>query len=244
MLERLADQPAGVGVPEPDRIGLVMDQEGLAIGTVDRRSGRRERPSTRRMWGEAGNPCSRSRGEPMGWPEWASQSRTEAVIIRDSLNSGLTRHRESSVWPSGPKATSVTIPGWASGGPIGLPVPAFRTAHRRIRAAGQESLAIGAERDRVHLALMRHRRDERAARGHVPEHRGVALRSQNGLAVGAVRLRNRSAEMIKTLGERREWGLSRRDVPEAAVAGLGQGPVAVGAEGRASRPRQDWPVSR
>ena len=74
------------------------------------------------------------KGDPIGWPVAASQSR--AV---------LSLHPVRTVLPSGLNATRMTAPRWCRGladGPAGGGVPEPR---RAVVAAGEDGLAVGAE---------------------------------------------------------------------------------------------------
>ncbi len=124
--ERLADGLAGVGVPQPHRVVVAAGDDAVAVG-AERHAGHRVR-------------CARSAAGRSGWPVSASHSRTVLSSLPETMR-----------LPSGLNATLVTASVWpVSGWPIGWPVSASHTRTVLVGAAGDDAVAVGAERHAAH----------------------------------------------------------------------------------------------
>ena len=113
----------------------------------------------------------------MGWPVAASQSR--AVLSSLPVRTVL---------PSGLNATACDRALVRQGRPDGLAGGGVPEPRRLVLAAGEDGLAVGAERHGHDRALVRQGRPDGLAGGGVPEPRRLVLAAgEDGLAVGAER---------------------------------------------------------
>ena len=123
-----ADGLAGGRVPQPHRLVVAAGDDAVAVGA--------ERHAVHRA-GVAGQRLRRS-----GWPVSASHSRTVLSSLPETMR-----------LPSGLNATLVTASVWpVSGWPIGLAGGGVPHPHRLVVAAGDDALAVGAERHAGHRA--------------------------------------------------------------------------------------------
>ena len=190
--QRLADGLAGGRVPQPHRVVLrtAAGDDAVPVGA-------------KRHTRHGARVAGQRRAE--GWPVSASHTRTV-----------LSRLPETMRLPSGLNATLVTTLVWpVSGWPTGWPVCRVPHPHRVVGTAGDDALAVGAERHTVHRARCgRSAARRRLAGVGVPHpHRLVPTAGDDPLAVGAER---HTGHHVRVAGERLADGLGRCRRPTPA----------------------------
>ena len=177
-----ADRLAGGGVPHPHRLVPAAGGDALAVG-AERHAGHPvgvagERRADRLAGGRVPQPhrlVDAAGGEPLAvGAERHAGHRVGVALQRRADRAGRWRRPtpapscrqlpETMRLPSGLNATLATAPVWpVSGGPIGWPVVGVPHPHRLVAAAGDDPLAVGAERHAGHSAGVARERLSRSA---------------------------------------------------------------------------------